>query len=120
MKNKVYKVLLALGMLILIPIAMFAEPDKPIQGYGPDPIPYLQYAAAATFLIMGYFLLRRSSLINIIFIIVFLVLNLVAFYWVTFALYMGHDPDGTFANRALLGLAVLVAISAYFLIYRNN
>ena len=119
MKNKVYKLLLALGMLILLPIAMFAEPDTPIQGYYPDPIPYLQIGAAATFLIMGYFLLRRSSLINIIFIIVFLVLNLVVFIGLVFALYIGHDADGKFADSALFGMAVLVATSAYFLIYRS-
>ena len=117
MKNKLYNVALAISMLILLPIALFNEPEEP-HGYAPTPIPYVRYACIAMFIIMGYFLLRSNTNVkNIISILSFFLLNFVVFAGGMFAMAIGHDPDGSNAKKIWMGLAVLVATSAYFLIY---
>ena len=115
MKNKLYNVALAISMLILLPIALFNEPQEPL-GYAPRPTPYVRYACIAMFIIMGYFLLR-SNVKNIIYIIQFFLLNFVVFAGAMFAMGIGHDPDGSQAKKIWMGLAILFVTSAYFLIY---
>ena len=104
-------------MLILLPIALFNEPEKPL-GYAPEPIPYVRYACIAMFIIMGYFLLRSNTNVkNIISILSFFLLNFVVFAGAMFAIGIGHDPDRSQAKKILMGLAILFVTSAYFLIY---